>query len=136
MLSNNLTALVDSAFVWVRLEDSQSDGNLFLIDNGASISLLPTSLYEEIHPSQRPPLIPNRGRIESSNGTELGCSGIAAIKIKLGDDIVTHPFFVCPQVVHPILGYDFQRDQDLFVIPHDSMVYFKKKPIAGYDQNG
>ena len=116
--------------------NSQTEGQLFLTDTGASISTIPNHLYKEIHPAHRPPLKPSPWPIQSSNGTSLGCDGYVFLEFKIENKVFKHPFFVCPMVVHPILGHDFQKIYDLYVRPGTRSVYIGDQQINGFDECG
>ena len=127
---------VNSNFIWVRLVNSQNEGTLFLMDTGATISLIPAKLFHEIHPDDRPKLFPSPFPITASNGSELGCDGVATLTVEIDNTKFTHRFYVCQNVVLPILGFDFQQRFDLYARPAKQCVMLKDREIPAYDQTG
>ena len=75
----------------------------FLVDTGAEVSLIPTSIPYEIglpirHGCTRRPVM--------VDGTSIRCDGTANANVRLGQKQITHSFYVVPDIGKGILGMD------------------------------
>ena len=75
-----------------------------LVDTGSSVSLLPTSIFNDEAIGE---LSPYRGRVMSVSGSQLKIDGALRETLCVGGAVVEHDFLVCDGLHVPILGFDF-----------------------------
>ena len=120
-------------FVWAKFGHEQVDV-LMLLDTGASITLLPSKVFESI--PDRPQLHNTTVRIEVGNGQNLDVQGVCPMTVQLGDYDFVHNFFVCRDCTHAILGNDFIILQDITMRMKQGWLEFKGHDIPLFNMHG
>ena len=85
-------------------------GDLFLIDTGAEVSVLPASPSRVSHPS----LTPTSVTLRAANGSPIRCYGVLCLPLRLDGRRMKGKFIVA-DVQQPLLGADFLRLHCLLV---------------------
>ena len=120
-------------FVWAKFGQDQVDV-LMLLDTGASITILPLQVFENIR--DRPELHTTTVRIEVGNGANLTVNGVCRMKVQLGDYDFVHNFFICEDSTHAILGNDFIILQDITIRMRQGWLEFKGHDIPMFTAHG
>ena len=109
--------LGNCCYAWCNLQGHPNDGQLFLVDTGAMISILPTKIYNEIDTFNKSVLEPSYLTIRAGNSSKCNCDGIATVEFKIENFEFTHKFYVCNDASHPILGIDFMEKSGMSIDP-------------------
>ncbi|CAC5410714.1 unnamed protein product [Mytilus coruscus] len=81
----------------------------FLIDTGATVTLVSHALFYRIQKKERPDLEPITQVIISANGTELSLAGKGMFCIEIGQDKFIVEALVADISIDGILGLDFMK---------------------------
>ena len=100
-------------------------GKYFLVDTGATISILPLKLWEEIHPEDRTPLAATTMKIRAGNDTQVDVRGTSEVKLTLNGEQYPYMFYICADATAPILGMNFQSEYDMYLRPAKDKVYIR-----------
>ena len=122
--------------VFAEIVGSTKGEQLFLADTGATVSLMPMSLYCTIHPDMRYPLyIPDRN-IYAANGSKIDCKGMAVVKVNIGGINYPYKYYVCTDTKIPIFGADFMHDYDMYCRLRAHCIYLGDRELPAFDGNG
>ena len=103
----------------IQIQD-QFSGRRFLVDTGASLSLLP---HKSKNPCSGPPLV-------SASGSPIRLWGFQRHTVKFGPHAFTFNFLL-GDVARPILGFDFLRAHRLDVSPSAGVLHFAASARPG-----
>ena len=81
----------------------QSSGVSFLVDSGASVSVIPVSL---VHPRSRSPPLPELA-LRTANDSVISVYGLHSVSLDLGFGHLFHWVFLLANIQQAILGADF-----------------------------
>ncbi|CAG2215708.1 unnamed protein product [Mytilus edulis] len=84
----------------------------FLIDTGATVTLVSHALFYRIQKKERPELEPITQVIISANGTELSIAGKGMFCIEIGQDKFIVEALVADISIDGILGLDFMKENN------------------------
>ena len=110
-------------------------GMLMLVDTGASISILPLEIYEELQPSEKSEIRSTTMTIRTGNSGKVDVRGTADIRFDLEGMKFKHEFYICGDCRNPIIGFDFQQKHDLYLRPAENALYIGKKKLACFDHS-
>jgi predicted aspartyl protease len=108
-------------------------GMLMLVDTGASISILPLDLYEELTDQVKSIIAPTTMTIRTGNSGKVDVRGTAKITFEIDGKPFTYEFYICADCKKPILGFDFQQKYDLYLRPAENALYIGKKKLPCFD---
>ena len=94
--------------LWGQISDKVCNIS-FLLDCGATISLLSKQCYDELPDSEKPVLKTNDRTIGASNGGKINHYGTATFNLEFQGLKFTERFWVCDSVQMGILGTDFMQ---------------------------
>ena len=100
-------------------------GKYFLVDTGATISILPLKLWEEIYPEDRTPLASTTMKIRAENDTQVDVRGTSEVNLTLNGEQYPYMFYICADATAPILGMNFQSEYDMYLRPAKDKVYIQ-----------
>ena len=83
----------------------------FLVDTGASVTMLKSSIYEELPDAKRIPLEGEDRRMLLADGSTLPFTGRGKFAIGVGPSSAVHEVLLADIEVDGILGMDFLRAQ-------------------------
>ncbi len=104
---------------FIQIQD-QNSGRRFLVDTGASLSLLP---HKSKNPCSGPPLV-------SASGSPIRSWGFQRHTVKFGSHAFTFNFLLA-DVARPILGFDFLHTHRLDVSPSARVLRFAASARPG-----
>ena len=86
----------------------------FLIDTGASVTVLSSAIYKAIPPRERPELKkpPKSLHLEGADDTEITIDGLATMDFLIGDNVYQWNMYIAPIAEDGLLGMDFLYDND------------------------
>ena len=93
-------------FVWAQF-GPQAQDVMMLLDTGASISILPRSLWVELQEGLKSTPQTSNVEIEVGNGARLDTDGTVRIPFLISEFEFEHVFFICKDSTVAILGNDF-----------------------------
>jgi predicted aspartyl protease len=122
-------------YLWAGIKGKTMQGLLMLVDTGASISILPLEIYEELRSSQKSKIKPTSMTICTGNSGKVDVRGTADITIDLEGVRYTHEFYICGDCRCPIIGFDFQQKYDLYLRPGENALYMQNKKLPCFDHS-
>lgn len=122
-------------YVWVRVHPS-TPHHLFLIDTGANVSTMPSSLYHAIPAADRPQLKQSELKIYAGNDTRIKYEGMVEHEVDIGDMSLTATFYVCDDSVTSILGMDFLTNQGASILISQKKLFIKGREVPILDNVG
>ena len=123
-------------YTWVTTDLNGTNGRLFLIDTGASISLLPLDVYEGIDNNLKTELRPCATRIRAGNNTTCDTRGEAEVDVIIDGKKYPQLFCVCADATAAILGVNFQKTYDMYLRPATNELFLGGKKVSCYDNSG
>jgi len=112
---NAFSTQCDLVYCIVRLQHSDVTVKM-LLDTGATLSLLPISLYCKIDSAKRQPMRPSPIDIRAGNGSTVVCHGISEVLCELDGRDMVQKFFVCADTTTAFLGMDFLFVHDVIML--------------------
>ena len=106
---------------------------LMLVDTGASISILPLEIYDELKDSEKSAIEPTTMVIRTGNSGKVDVRGTAKIRFELEGMFFKFEFYICGDCRNPIIGFDFQQEHDLYLRPAENALYIGKKRLSCFD---
>ncbi len=79
----------------------------FLVDTGASVSIIKTNVFRKLSPEDQPELYPADASMETADGTPIPCLGKGMFKIIVNGIELEHELWVADINLDAILGFDF-----------------------------
>ena len=79
----------------------------FLIDTGASVTIINPRIYENIDIQARPVLQNAEVMMTMADGKNLNCLGKGSFRLKINGECFNHQIWVADITMDGILGYDF-----------------------------
>jgi predicted aspartyl protease len=108
-------------------------GMLMLVDTGATISILPYKIYEELKEDQKGELQPTDMIIRTGTNAKVDVRGIAQVQFDLEGQKFKYPFYICGDARNPIIGFDFQAKYDMYLRPGENALYIGKRKLPCFD---
>ena len=94
--------------VWASLPYDHMTELPFLVDSGASISLVPEAWHNQIAAEDRPPLEPTDINVYAGGvDNQIRVLGRAELQFNLQGEVYTNTFHLSPDEQHGILGMNF-----------------------------
>ena len=118
--------------LWGQISDKVCNIS-FLLDCGATISLLSKQCYDELPESEKPELKPNVKTIGASNGGKIKHYGTATFNLEFQGLKFTERFWVCDSVQMGILGTDFMHRNQVTLDWGRYKCFVGKKQIKVHD---
>ena len=84
-------------------------GMLMLVDTGASISILPYKIWDELCDSEKSAPEPTMTKIRTGTNGKVDLKGVSYITFYLEGIKYKYPFYICGDARNPIIGFDFQQ---------------------------
>ena len=106
-----------------------------LVDTGATISILPYNIWEELCETEKSALEPTLMVIKTGNSGKVDVRGISHVSFELEGIKYRYPFYVCGDARNPILGFDFQQEYDMYLRPAENALYIGKKKLPCFDHS-
>ena len=109
----------------------------FLVDSGASISLVPAAWYEQIPAEDRPPLEPTDITVLAGGvNNTIRVLGTAKLPVNLQGGHYPITFHVSPDEQHGILGMNFMHTWDCHLEPRQRKLVFNNCDVKVFDKRG
>ena len=105
--SGNLTSIDSGLYASVQINGVPAD---FILDTGASVTIMSYETFDAINSSKQPTLNPIRGDLTLADGRELQTRGTANFKIKIGSRNIEHEAVVAAIRGPGIIGLDFMME--------------------------
>ena len=105
--SCNLTSIDSGLYASVQINGVPAD---FILDTGASVTIMSYETFDAINSSKQPTLNPIRGDLTLADGRELQTRGAANFKIKIGSRTIEHETVVAAIRGPGIIGLDFMME--------------------------
>ena len=129
-------AVGDSLIVWGALHPSTPELP-FLIDSGASVSLIPYMWYTDIPEDQRPPLRPTHLNVYGGGTNQpIHLAGVVTLDVIIEGHAYEGTFYVAANEVHGILGTVFLRRYYGVLSFGNKHMMLNGRKVTLYDKNG
>ena len=137
MAADTDQSVIGAAYhVWASLHDSMTELP-FLVDSGASISLVPAAWYEQIPAEDRPPLEPTDITVLAGGvNNTIRVLGTAKLPVNLQGGLYPITFHVSPDEQHGILGMNFMHTWDCHLEPRQRKLVFNNCDVKVFDKRG
>ena len=124
-----------SFYVWGSIHREVHDIS-FLLDTGATISIISKELYDEIPEGERPRLEPADAHLQASNGTTITNYGSVNLTLSLQGIDIEHSFYVCDAAVHGILGINFMEQAKVVLDVARQRAFIGNRSVRIFDHDG
>lgn len=124
-----------SFYIWASIHEELHDVS-FLLDTGATISILSRELYEEIPEGDRPPLRHENARLETSNGSTIKNYGTVTLTLNIQGMHINHSFYVCDAALPGILGINFMEQEKVVLDIPRQRAFIGNKSVRVFDNKG
>ena len=124
-----------SFYLWGRIHPSVSDCT-FLLDTGASVSIMSKTLYEEIPEADRPFLSGTQVSIRAGKSQLIKNYGVTLINLDIQGQQIKHPFWICDVPYSGIIGMDFMEENQAKIDKANTRVYINNQSIRVFDKKG
>jgi predicted aspartyl protease len=121
------------SYLWAGIEGKSMKGMLMLVDTGATISILPLKIYEELKDDQKGELEPTNMVIRTGTNGKVDVRGTAKVQFDLEGRKFNYPFYICGDARNPIIGFDFQAKYDMYLRPGENALYIGYRKLACFD---
>ena len=109
----------------------------FLVDSGASISLVPAAWYQQIPAEVRPPLMPTNLNVFAGGvNNRIRVLGRTTLDLNLQGHVYKNNFYVSPDEQHGILGMNFMHRWDCHLEPRQRKLVFSNRALKVFDKRG
>ena len=105
----------------------------FLIDSGATVSIISPSVYEQIPIERRPELTPAKERMSLANGEPMICRGSGKFCLEIDQVKVEHSIWVAEINTSGILGFDFLCENKCCLDFATNKLLFQELPDTPYE---
>jgi dUTPase len=106
----------------------------FLVDTGASVTIISTNIYQQITCDLRPKLEQTDIRMTTADGTPLSCTGTALFQLEIQGMTFTHKLWVADISLDGILGLDFLNRSKCSLDLEKSLMLLKELQDTPYDE--
>ena len=107
----------------------------FLVDTGASVTLISTGVYHQIAIDKRPPLVAVDVQMETADGKTIPCLGKGMFDLQVEGIAVKHEVWVAEITPKGILGLDFLSHNNCNLNLGKNEIHFNELPGTPYDDD-
>ncbi len=122
----------DGLFIEGTIQNKQLS---FLIDTGASVTIVKTSVYQEIPRDKRPPLEKVNVEMVAADGRSILCHGKGLFNLKIEGVELQHEVWVADISLDGILGFDFLNSNQCYLDVGKGELGFGELPNNPYDDD-
>ena len=108
----------------------------FLLDTGASVSILSKEVFDEIPVEDRPSLRPSQFQLTTSNGSNMHINGVARLSIEIQGMPLEEDFWICDSDNTGILGILFMERASVVLDVGRKRVFIRNQSVRLHDQFG
>ena len=108
----------------------------FLLDTGASVSILSKEVFDEIPKEDQPHLQQTDKKLSASNGSIIHTHGIATLTIDVQGMPIQEDFWICNCDATGILGIPFMEKANVVLDIGRRRVFIKNQKIRLHDIHG
>ena len=114
-----------SSYAWIELRAKNRLGKYFLVDTGATISILPLALWMDVAEGEKTPMQPTTMKIRAGNDTNCDLRGKSHVAFYIDGKQYTQLFYICADATAAILGMDFQAKYDMYLRPARNQLFIE-----------
>ena len=107
----------------------------FLIDTGASVSIIRTDIYNKIPLEMRPSLEPINTNLLGADGKSIPCKGTGWFELTLCNQKIPHQIWVAEINLEGIIGLDFLNKQGCKLDLIERKLQLQELPNSPYDDD-
>jgi hypothetical protein len=100
-------------------------GKYFLVDTGATISILPLALWQDISTDDKTEIQQTSMRIRAGNDSNCDVRGTSQVRFSIADKEYVQDFYICSDATAAILGMDFQAKYDMYLRPAKNQLFIE-----------
>ena len=123
------------SYLWAGIKGKSMQGMLMLVDTGASISILPYKIWDELCDSEKSAPEPTMTKIRTGTNGKVDLKGVSYITFYLEGIKYKYPLYICGAARNPIIGFDFQQKFDMYLRPSENALYIGNKKLPCFEQN-
>ncbi len=107
----------------------------FLVDTGASVTVIKTSVYQRCPPDSRPVLEEPPAKMVNADGSPIPCLGKGVFNLSVEGSEILHDVWVADINVDGILGFDFLSQHQCLLDISRGVLAFRELPSSPYDDD-
>jgi predicted aspartyl protease len=113
----------------------QQQSLTFLVDTGASVTVIKTNVYQDLAPSNRPPLEEVNARMVTADGTPIPFLGKGMFTLCIEGTDILHDVWVADIDIDGIIGFDFLDQHKCLLDVNRGKLQFGDFPGNPYDED-
>ena len=105
----------------------------FLIDTGASVTIISPTIYNKLPQGKRPKLKPIDTTMTAADGKNINCMGTGWFHLTIDQTTYQHQIWVADINLNAILGLDFLNKHECSLDLHKGEIQFNELPESPYE---